>query len=95
MNVNPPPPPPIFNRPYTSAVEAYAVQPAVAAALQSAGVARTQTVQAPAPVAKAEAPRRAVTSTETGQSVDTTAQALSAKSNGKYQGRGQLVDLRA
>jgi len=95
MNVNPPPPPPLFNRPYTSAVEAYAVQPALAAALQGAGVTRTQTVQAPAPVAKTEAPRRAQSGTETSQSVDTTAQALSAKSTGKSQGRGRLLDLRA
>ena len=56
---------------------------------------RTQTVAAPAPVAKAEAPRRTSSSTETGQAVDTTAQALSTKASGKSQGRGQLVDLRA
>ena len=63
----------------------------MAAALQTAGVTQTQTLQAATATGRSEAPRRATSGTETGQSVDTNAQALSSKS----QGRGKLVDIRA
>ncbi|UEM02200.1 hypothetical protein JL101_019645 [Skermanella rosea] len=98
MNVNiPPVQPPIVSKPYNAASAAYTVNPAMAAAMQTATVTRTQTVQAPAPVYKAEAPRRAMSSTETGQSVDTTAQAISSRTSGggAAKGRGSLVDIRA
>ena len=93
MNVNIPPPPPIAAKPYTtaSAAPTYPPQPAMAAALQNAGVTQTQTLQATTATGRSEAPRRATSGTETGQSVDTNAQALSSKS----QGRGKLVDIRA
>ena len=93
MNVNIPPPPTIASKPYTtaSAAPTYTPQPAMAAALQTAGVTQTQTLQATTATGRSEAPRRATSGTETGQSVDTTAQALSSKS----QGRGKLVDIRA
>ena len=93
MNVNMPPPPPIASKPYTtaSAAPTYTPQPAMAAALQTAGVTQTQTLQAATATGRSEAPRRATSGTETGQSVDTNAQALSSKS----QGRGKLVDIRA
>jgi hypothetical protein len=93
MNVNIPPPPPIASKPYNaaSAAPAYTPQPAMAAALQNAGVTQTQTLQAATAASRGEAPRRGTSGTETGQSVDTNAQALSSKS----QGRGKLVDIRA
>jgi hypothetical protein len=93
MNVNIPPPPPIVSKPYSnaSAAPAYPPQPAMAAAFQSAGVTQTQTLQAATATARSEAPRRSTSGTETGQAVDTTAQALSSKS----QGRGKIVDIKA
>jgi hypothetical protein len=63
----------------------------MAAAFQSAGVTQTQTLQAATATARSEAPRRSTSGTETGQAVDTTAQALSSKS----QGRGKIVDIKA
>jgi hypothetical protein len=93
MNVNIPPPPPIVSKPYNTnpAAPVNTPQPAMAAALQSAGVTQTQTLQAASAVSRSEAPRRGTSGTETGQSVDTSAQALSSKS----QGRGKLVDIKA
>jgi hypothetical protein len=93
MNVNIPPPPPIVSKPYStaSAAPAYTPQPAMAAAFQSAGVTQTQTLQAATAVSRSEAPRRPTSGTETGQAVDSRAQALSSKS----QGRGKIVDIKA
>jgi hypothetical protein len=91
MNVNIPPPPPMVAKPYNTTVNAEAFHPAAAAALQSAGVTQTQTLQAPSAVNRGEAPRRTANGTQTGQSVDSNAQALSSKS----QGRGKLVDIKA
>lgn len=93
MNVNIPPPPLIVSKPYSSASAApvYTPQPAVAAALQNAGVTQTQTLQATTATARAETPRRSTSGTETGQAVDTRAQALSSRS----QGRGKIVDIKA
>jgi hypothetical protein len=54
-------------------------------------VTQTQTLQAPSAVNRGEAPRRTANGTQTGQSVDSNAQALSSKS----QGRGKLVDIKA
>jgi hypothetical protein len=91
MNVNIPPPPPIVSKPYNTLPATDAPQPAMAAALQSSGVTQTQTLQAASAVGRSEAPRRTASRTETGQTVDTNAQALSSKS----QGRGKLVDIKA
>jgi hypothetical protein len=63
----------------------------MAAAFQSAGVTQTQTLQAATATARSEAPRRPTSGTETGQAVDTRAQALSSRS----QGRGKIVDIKA
>src|SRR3954447_14219027 len=55
--------------------------------LIGSGITQTQTLQAPSAINRGEAPRRTANGTQTGQSVDSNAQALSSKS----QGRGKLV----
>lgn len=73
-----------------------AVTPAVVAAQQTVPQVRTQTAAAPQASGKADQSRDTRTGTETGQSRDTMANAIQARTNGtgyRAQGRGSLLDV--
>ncbi|PWC52334.1 MULTISPECIES: hypothetical protein [unclassified Azospirillum] len=80
-------------QPITPAAQA-ALSPAMAAAQQTVHVVRTQTIQAPQATGKTEGSRDTRTGTETGQSVDPGAGAVTARANGAHhQPRGSLLDV--
>ncbi|CAO3414931.1 hypothetical protein [Azospirillum doebereinerae] len=73
-----------------------ALSPAVQAAQQTTPTVRTQTVSAPQATGKAEQPRATQSSTQNGQTLDTSAAVLSAQVNGQgYRAmpRGSLLDV--
>lgn len=73
-----------------------AATPAVAAAQQTVPQVRTQTAQAPQASGKSDHSQNTRSGTDTGQSRDTLANAVQARTNGtgyRAQGRGTLLDV--
>ncbi|MCW2237016.1 hypothetical protein [Azospirillum canadense] len=97
MQLNPVIAPPVAKPqpPITPAAQ-MAMSPAVQAAQQTTATVRTQTLQAPQAVGKAENPRDTRNATQTGQALDTQAAAANARTNGQGYGartRGSLLDV--
>ena len=81
--------------PITPAMQ-MALSPAVQAAQQTTTTVRTQTVQAPQAVGKTDHVRDVRNATQSGQALDTQANAVQARTNGRGYGngsRGSLLDV--
>ncbi len=81
--------------PITPAMQ-LALSPAVQAAQQTTATVKTQTIHAPQAVGKADPTRDVRNATQSGQAMDTQANAVQARTNGRGYGmghRGSMLDV--